>query len=80
MRRNFTTSISYDGKHVFATILPEHRKDGMYYEVNIPEFDRFFMHWSELDRYDVAEQDGLSLPYSLILAVSDAIEEHVKTF
>lgn len=79
MRRNFTTSVSYDGQSVFATILPEHRKDGMYYEVNIPGIDRFFMHWSPLDRYDVVDEN-LSLPYSLILAVSDAIEEQVKSF
>lgn len=80
MRRNFTTRVSYDGRNVQAVILPEHRKDGMYYEVNIPGVDRFFMHWSALDRYDIVPQLGLKLPDSLVLAVSDAIEEQVKKF
>lgn len=58
-----------------VVIVPEHRKDGMYYEVNIPGFDRFFMSWSPLGRFDIVPQEGLSLPYELVLAVSDAIEE-----
>lgn len=80
MRRNFTASVSYDGKNVHAVILPEHRRDGMYYEVNIAGIDRFYMHWSELDRYDIVPQDGLLLPDSLVLAVSDVIEEQVQRF
>lgn len=80
MRRNFTARVPYYGKSLQAVILPEHRKDGMYYEVNIPGFDRFYMHWTELDRYDVAAQEGLDIPDELAIAVSDIIEEKVKTF
>lgn len=80
MRRNFTARVTYDGKNTQAIILPEHRKDGMYYEVNIPEAERFYMRWSEMDRYDVVPQKGLKLPDSLVLAVSDVIEEQVKGF
>lgn len=75
MKQNFTTRVRYDGKTVPATIIPQHRKDGMYYEVNIPGFERFYMRWSALDRFEVMPQAGLSLPDSLVLAVSDSIEE-----
>lgn len=80
MRRNFTARVAFEGKSLQATILPEHRKDGMYYEVNIPGFDRFYMHWTELDRYNIAPQNDGGIPDDLILAVSDVIEEQVKTF
>lgn len=63
-----------------AVILPEHRKDGMYYEVNIADVDRFYMCWSALDRYDIVPQQGVDIPDSLVIAVSDVIEERVKTF
>jgi hypothetical protein len=75
MKQNFTTRVRYDGKTVPATIIPQHRKDGMYYEVNIPGFERFYMRWSVTDRFEVLPQAGLSLPESLVLAVSDSIEE-----
>ncbi len=75
MRQNFKTRVNYDKTNVQVVIVPEHRKDGMYYEVNIPGFDRFFMSWSPLGRYDMVPQEDLSLPYDLVLAVSDAIEE-----
>ncbi len=78
MRQNFKTRVIYDGRSTQAIIVPEHRKDGMYYEINIPEVDRFYMSWSALDRYDIVPQEGLSVPDSLILAVSDAIEEKMK--
>lgn len=55
--------------------MPELRKDGMYYEVNIKGYPRFFMAWSALGRYDVVNADGLKLPYQLVLAVSDAMEK-----
>ena len=74
MRQNFSARVIYDGKTVSAIILPQHRKDGMYYEVNIPGIERFYMHWSPADRYDVVPQEGLTLPDSLVLAVSDVIE------
>lgn len=80
MRRNFTARVTFEGKIIAAAILPEHRKDGMYYEVNIPGFDRFFMHWSALDRYDLSPDNHATIPYELVMAVSDAIEEQVKHF
>ena len=75
MPQNFSVRITYDKNTVLAIIVPQHRKDGMYYEVNIKGFPRFYMHWSPLDRYDVLAQEGLNLPYNLILAVSDVIEK-----
>ncbi len=74
MRQNFTKRISFEGQSVQAVILPEHRKDGMYYEVNIKDYERFFVKWSSLDRYDIVADD-ISIPYELVLAISDAIEE-----
>lgn len=78
MGGNFSKRISFDGKAVLTVILPQMRKDGMYYEVNIKGYPRFFMTWSAADRYDIVPQEGLNLPYNLILAVSDAIEEETK--
>lgn len=78
MKQNFTARISYDGHIVPATIIPQHRKDGMYYEVNIPGIERFYMHWSVMDRFEVVPQEGLTLPDNLVLAVSDTIEEKLN--
>ena len=75
MRQNFKASIRVNGCSTQAIIVPEHRKDGMYYEVNIPDVERFYMSWSAMDRYDIVPQEGLSLSDDLVLAVSDAIEE-----
>ena len=76
MATNFSTHINVDGKQLLAVIVPQLRKNGMHYEVNIKGYPRFFMLWSSLDRYDVAKQEGLKLPYNLVLAVSDAIEAY----
>jgi hypothetical protein len=78
MPENFTTQILIDGKTLFAAIVPEVRKNGKYYEVNIKGYPRFFMTWSALGRYDVAAGENIKLPYALVLAVSDAIEKEVK--
>jgi hypothetical protein len=78
MKQNFTARIRYDGRTVPATIIPQHRKDGMYYEINIPGFERFYMRWSVMDRFEVVADSSLSLPDSLVLAVSDTIEEQVS--
>lgn len=79
MAQNFTTNIPYKGKNLLATILPNLRKDGMYYEVNLPGYPRFHMRWTALDRYDISHQETLpELPYELVLAVSDVIEAHEK--
>lgn len=79
MAHNFTTTIHYDGKAAHAVILPAMRKNGMHYEVNIGGYPRFFMKWTELDRYDVINSKGLNLPAALVLAVSDAIERQAKS-
>jgi len=78
MARNFSQRVAYNGGSVLAIVIPQLRKDGMYYEVNITGFPRFFMKWSALERYDVTGENGSSIPYELQLAVSDAIEAHAK--
>lgn len=78
MAGNFTQRVAYNGTSVLAVIVPQLRKDGMYYEVNIAGFPRFFMKWSALERYDVTGDESKSIPYELQLAVSDAIEAHNK--
>lgn len=73
MANSFSRQVIFDKKTVLAVVVPQLRKDGMYYEVNIKGYPRFFMKWSELGRYDVVEERGL--PYQLVLAVSDVIEK-----
>ncbi len=74
MPRNFSSIIRYDNHAVLAVVVPHLRKDGLYFEINIQGFVRFFMQWSALGRYDLVEEDGVQLPYNLILAVSDMLE------
>lgn len=78
MKQNFSARITYEGRTVHATIIPQHRKDGMYYEVNIPGIERFYMRWSVTDRFEVFPEEGITIPESLALAVSDIIEERVN--
>lgn len=78
MAGNFTQRVTYNSTSVLAVIVPQLRKDGMYYEVNIAGFPRFYMTWSALERYDVTGDETQSIPYELQLAVSDAIEAHAK--
>jgi hypothetical protein len=73
---SFSKQVFFDKKALLAVIIPQLRKDGMYYEVNIKGYPRFFMSWSALGRYDVAGEDH-KLPYQLVLAVSDAIEKQL---
>jgi hypothetical protein len=75
MAQSFTKRVAYNGYTALAVIIPQHRKDGMYYEVNMKGFPRFYMTWSPLDRYDLSKEENTQVPYELILAVSDAIEE-----
>ena len=79
MAGNFSKQIIFDGKTVLAVFVPQFRTDGMHYEVNIKNYPRFYMAWSPLDRYDVVKAEGLNLPYALILAASDAIEQQVNS-
>lgn len=57
--------------------MPQLHKDGMYYEINIKSYPRFFMKWSELGRFDIVD-DEQKLPYQLVLAVSDMIEKRAR--
>ncbi len=77
MPESFSEHIVYNKKPVLAVVLPQARKDGMYYEVNIKGHPRFYMKWSPLGRYDVADDKAPNLPYELVLAVSDLIEKKV---
>ena len=74
MAQSFSSPLVFNKKSLLAVIVPQLRKDGMYYEVNIKGYPRFYMSWSQLGRFDVAEDDK-SLPYELVLAVSDIIEQ-----
>lgn len=78
MAGNFIAPINLDGKDMVAAILRETRKDGVYYEVNINGFPRFYMKWSALGRYDIIQANGIIIPYTVLLAVSDAIEAAIK--
>lgn len=78
MPESFSRHINYEKKSLLAVILPQARKDGMYYEVNIKGYPRFYMNWSPLGRYDIAGEETPEIPYQLLLEVSDAIEKTVK--
>jgi hypothetical protein len=72
---SFSKQLVFDKKTLLAVIIPQLRKDGMYYEVNIKGYPRFYMAWSALGRYDIVGDEETSLPYQLVLAVSDIIEK-----
>lgn len=74
MAYNFSRQFSYEGRNLLAVIVPELRKDGMYYEVNIKGYPRFKMTWSELGRYDITGDESSAIPYNIVLIVSDLIE------
>lgn len=75
IRQNFTANVVYDGKNLLTAIVPQFRQDGVYYEVNIKGYPRFYMTWTELDRYDIVGDEKNGVPYELILSVSDLIEK-----
>lgn len=75
MSNSFSKQLVFDKKTLLAVIIPQLRKDGMYYEVNIKGYPRFYMAWSALGRYDIVGDEETSLPYQLVLAVSDIIEK-----
>ena len=77
MANSFSQHVFFDKKSLLATVVTQLRKDGIYYEVNIKNYPRFYMTWSQLGRYDVVDDDGNNLPYQLVLAVSDMIEKQV---
>jgi hypothetical protein len=70
---SFSKQVVFNKKPLLAVFVPQLKKDGMYYGVNIKGYPRFFMTWSPLGRYDAVDDFGGKIPYELILAVSDAI-------
>ncbi len=75
MPDSISKHLVFNKKTLLAVIIPQLRKDGMYYEVNIKNYPRFYMAWSPLGRYDVAGDEPPEIPYELVLAVSDVIEK-----
>jgi len=75
MPESFSRHLVFEKKTLLAVIIPQARKDGMYYEVNIKGYPRFYMSWSALGRYDIAGPDQPPVPYPLVLEVSDLIEK-----
>lgn len=75
MPKSFSAQVVFDKQPMLAVVIPQARKNGMHYEVNINGFPRFYMTWSALDRYDLAGEDIPDIPYGLVLAVSDVLEK-----
>ena len=78
MAKSFSKQVIFEKNALLAVIVPQLRKDGMYYEINIKNYPRFHMSWSELGRYDIADGEGMGIPYQLVLAVSDMLELQTK--
>ena len=79
MSDSFSKEFVFNKKTLLAVIVPQLRADGMYYEVNIKGYPRFYMSWSPLYRFDLVVEKELKLPYDLVLAVSDLIEKEVAS-
>ncbi|NDC40022.1 MAG: hypothetical protein EBZ77_00455 [Chitinophagia bacterium] len=77
MANSFSLPITYNKKPLLVVVVPELRSNGMHYEVNINAYPRFVMSWTELGRYDITDID-IKIPYDLLLAVSDALEQRVR--
>ena len=75
---SFSKQLVFDKKTLLAVIVPQLRKDGMHYEININGYPRFYMAWSPLGRFDVVGDEANELPYHLVLAVSDVIEKRKR--
>jgi hypothetical protein len=78
MANSFSKEVIFEKKTLLAVIVPQLRKDGMHYEVNIKGYPRFYMKWSQLGRFDVIGEEEKDIPYQLALAVSDVIEKTTK--
>jgi len=72
---SFSKQLVFEKKTLLAVIIPQLKKNGMYYEINIKGYPRFYMAWSPLGRYDIAGDEEKAVPYQLVLAVSDLIEK-----
>ena len=77
-RHNFTATVYFDGRSALASIVPVMKEDGQQYEINIDGFPRFWVRWGALDRYELVRRDDKLIPDSVLLAVSDLIEERDK--
>jgi hypothetical protein len=75
---SFSKPVIFNKKALLAVIVPQLRKDGLYFEVNIKGYPRFFMAWSALGRFDIINNEEVNIPYELVLAVSDVIEKYKK--
>lgn len=73
MAQSFSSQIVINKKQSLAVIVPQLRKDGMHYEVNIKGYPRFYMAWSPLGRFDITGDEATDVPYDVVLAVSDVI-------
>lgn len=73
MARSFSTTVAWQGRTVPVSLLTQQHADGRYYEVNVPDVPRFRMKWSPLGRYDVVAEDGIPVPYELVLAIADIL-------
>ena len=78
MSNSFSKQVVFNKKALLAVVVPQLRKDGKYYEVNIKGYPRFFMAWSPLGRYDAVNNEDVNIPYELILAVRDMFEKNKK--
>ncbi len=78
MAKGFSGKVYFEKEQIAVVAVPEMRQDGLYYEINIKGFPRFYMSWTELGRFDVVDGEGLNLPYNLVLAVSDLLEKEKK--
>lgn len=75
---SFSKQVIFNKKALLAVMVPQLRPDGMHVEVNIKGYPRFYMKWSALGRYDIISEEGVDIPYELVLEVSDAIEKARK--
>ncbi len=74
MAQNFTAPVPFEGRSLLAVIVPTMRGNGMHYEVNIPGYQRFWVRWGALGRYELVRPANAGIPEALVLAVSDTIE------
>jgi hypothetical protein len=77
MASSFSKQFTAEGKTMLAVVVPELRKDGMYYEVNIKGYPRFRMSWSPLGRFDITGEEQ-AIPYQIVLAIADILEGERK--
>jgi len=75
---SFSKQVIFNKKPLLAVIVPQLHPDGMHYEINIKGYPRFYMSWSALGRFDIINEEGITVPYELVLEVSDVIEKQKR--